>query len=286
MSIGSPLNSASEFPDLSDDDLLAILDDLPFRELVNKADLSPRLRQLIRKHHMIPKYRIDKVNVSFTNCAGSRLYEDHIVVCKYDTILKFFRSFGDLITKLNHITRNDKFSPEEMNAINEHVIQYCSKTLNELTLYHPTMALLGKTRATSPYPELDYIYKPSLIQFERVTKLTIWNFKSSDHLEIDKIFPVLESLHFDTVKDVNNLRSLARHYPQLNELKMIAPVPLKRDAPIFHLFELNPQLRSLDLNTYPNELLLIYIQSTLRKLTTLKLGGSQIMLTEVSDRVL
>lgn len=272
MTIGSPLNSASEFPDLTDDDLLAILDELHFRELVNRADLSPRLRELIRKHYLIPKYRIDKVSVCFSNCAESHFHEDSMVLCKYDTIVKFFRSFGDSITKLVHITRDDKFSPKEMNTINQHVVQYCSKSLIELTLYHPTMALLGKTKVNSPYPELNYIYKSNLIKFQRVTKLTIWNFNSSDHLEIDQIYPVVESLQLDAVKDVNNLRSLDRHYPYLNDLRIIAPVPLKIDAPLHHIFEINPQLNSLDLNKIPDVKLLEFIHAKLRKLATLKLA--------------
>lgn len=247
------------------------MDKLDFNELVNMADSSSRLNELIRQHHMIAKYRIDQVPINLYDCFESRIDENYILVCNFETILRFLRLFGDLLTKLVFTTGEDDFNSNQINVMNQHIVQYCSKTLTELSLIRPKSYLLGETPEPSEYSILRYFRKKNTRRFDRVTELLIRHYSESVNLELDRIYPMLDTLYFISAIDLNQVKSLARPYPHLQHLVLFTPTPLISAPAVQRLFKQNPQLTSLTFDKCPDMELLKLISHEVRSLQALQL---------------
>lgn len=258
------LNSASDLLNLDENSILNILDKLDFNELVLVADAGPRLAELVRDHYMIGKYHIDKLVVIVYDCSTTRLEKDALILCGFQTFLRFTRMYGDLIQNLYYYPEKRAFKPEKIDSMNQHIEQYCSKTVSILHLVDPTAHFIGEPKQMFP---LDILARnKNLRKFDRVTELLIYHYNNSIHLELDQIYPMLEILFFNSEIDVNNLKSLARPYEHLKRVMLYTPVPIKGGSAIHQFFKLNPQLTSLGFDKSPDMKLLQFISKELQGL--------------------
>lgn len=269
MSNGSPLVVPTNLVDLDDYSLLGVFDHLDFTELVDMADLDPRLNEIIRYHYMIPKYRINQLAIRFDDCEGTHISESSLVIYNVAHILTFLRNFGDLITDLTFHNYNNLFLIEHATEISRHIEKYCSKTLSQFSLINPNYQLISNTQTI----------------FKRVIRLQIWQCNNLDDFQLSQKYPMVEYLYLNTKADLNSLGSLAQSYRRLQHLELISYKPLNGGSAVKDLFKLNPQIRHLALRTISDMEMIHFINDNLRQLEKLEIIYSNELNTNISSRV-
>lgn len=233
--------------------MFSILDRLNLVELVNMADVNPALREIIRNHYMISKFRITELAVRFDYSREERISGNTLLLGNVQTILSFTRVFGDLINELVYNNRKSIFAADDFEKINRNIEQYCSKTLTKLWLIDAEPHFISESH----------------ISFDKVVDLRISRSSDMDNFEIDRIYPNIKHLHLTLGVYLHSLKSIVQPYPHLTDLRLDVTHDVESGTSIHYLMQLNPQLRSLSLFGFPSMELLQSIDEILPQLHTL-----------------
>lgn len=116
--------------------LLSIFDHVNFEGLMNLADSNNNFHQLIKRHYMIPIYRIHELTLAIRGEANWHpsfsSNENLIVLGDPKVIEQFLRLFGDLVIRLEFSAVH--YSESQTLTITQYIATYCTKSLLHLQL--------------------------------------------------------------------------------------------------------------------------------------------------------
>lgn len=231
---------------LDDFSLLNVFDELDLPSLLNMASLNSRFYYLISMHN-IPKW-LDQKTICLVNdysqCAGPQ----YVSVKEMDAILKLFQFYGHLIQSLKYVRHKSR--SHEQRTIVDHIERYCSNTLTKIS-----------------FSDMAAMSRP----FKNVKTVEIQQYDYSAELLIRRTFPKMETFHFASVI-VKRFPTIEQFFPNLRHLRIDSGDSADINAGLEKLLQLNPQIRSLELNRFPNFRLLNVISEKLRGLESLALA--------------
>lgn len=224
-----------------------------FIDLINLADADATLLPKIRNDYMIAKYGIDKKEHCidcFDTTQPAITYT--INLSDYQTAAKYFRLFGDLVTRLT-FWGGYTFSPSESDALGQLIEQRCSKSLVKLVIYGERFSyLLGKARE----------------QFSHVQQVGLYGLHSPYNYDLARIYPQMQSLTFE-IFSLESVEALARPYASLTNVSIISLGRAQNFTNLKRLFALNPQIRSVNSPSFPKTELLQFMSEKLVQLNSL-----------------
>lgn len=241
-----------KFDDLNNCALLDLFDMLNLEELVNLANLSPRVREIITKYYGINKFRLHEktLQIGFQGIPLTRnvkkMEYNEFTIKIYDmaTAIRYLRNFGHLTQHI--IVYNIDYHQQRSWTQNiiEYINEYCSESLRELELM-----FYGTFNNTWKKP------------FTKLTKIEFggkcyW-IDSLNNINSSEIFPLLSEIYIGKI-ELNSSICLANNFPHL-EYVHLDRIDSNFDEDSFRkFFEMNPQIRSLKLN-YVNSLAFLYL---------------------------
>lgn len=214
------------------------------------AEISPAFTELIADRYMKPMHGIHEKKIIIDNTNTKQIViSDSILIGDYEISLKFLRLFGRLITRIEF--NGGTFQSYEIMAIGHSIAHYCCNSLVELEVNHVGNYLISDTSRI----------------FLKVTTLSLWMHKYSDNFQLNRIYPMLETLSFtgDSIK----YKSLTHQYAHLKKLRVELFSSRSHDSALEDLLRENLQIRSLHLTTLPGVDLLHFISNHLRNLDSL-----------------
>lgn len=120
---------------MNGDVLLEILNQIDFNDMVGFADVDKQFQELIGRHILIPKLKINEKTIEFSHGIsgkpGTYSIEKEIKIKDVKIFLIFLRNSGHLITKLSYHEGNLNKSAKKL--IGESINKYCRKSLNEIS---------------------------------------------------------------------------------------------------------------------------------------------------------
>lgn len=226
-----PSIPTSDFIDLDDWSVMNVLDYVAFNDLLTLCNVESGLCQLITKHY-IPKYQIDEKIIRLRSTSLPSIVSDESVhIGGLHQAKVFLRNFGHLIT---HLKLNEDIERDA--EIREYIVEYCSKTLNELTLCSPDSYFLRDTpttftaltkfnlaypKRTDIYPELYRIY-PNLKELSFTPSLLYHTQETERYIfEMLQRAPELRTFSIDKLPSFDALRTINDIQPNLNVLKIV-----------------------------------------------------------------
>lgn len=219
-------------------------DHLNFRQLIEKADEDESVRSVIRDEYMVNKYHIHEkvIRLDHPDWLESMTSES-ISINNYDVARKFLQHFGDLVTKLEFNNVHQLFTKEQVETLCHDIDQHCSDTLVHIKLVGVGYHLLSETSTT----------------FQRVTSVSLYPINiGRDSFELNRIYPMMETLEL-TVHYPRSLETLVRSYPNLKHLKFVEYGQRFYNNYLRNIIEMNPQLESLQVNSFPNNEFLQFV---------------------------
>lgn len=243
-------NPSSQMDELDDFSLLTIFDKLDLPSLLNMASLNGRFHYLISTYNI--RNRLDNKTICLVDdddsqCSGAQ----YVSINKIETILKLLQYYGDRIKSLKYDLHNAR--PHEQQTIVDYIERYCSKTLSKIALFD--MAAFSQT-------------------FENVKSVDLQQFDYSSELFIRERFPKMETFHFSTII-LTRFPTIEKFFPNLLNLRIDSGDSEDINAGLKVLIQLNPQIRSLQLNRFPNFQLLQFASQNLPALESLTLAYPQ-----------
>lgn len=200
---GNPIESSIErqLQSLDDYSLLNIFDYLKFTELINLASINDEFLEIIRGHIMLPKYRMREKTIRISQQMLGSVDTNIISFTELDEILRFLRTFGDLVEKITF--DGSGYGIQGRALISRHIQKYCSKTLQQLELIDTGDFLIASTNNS----------------FEKLTKMILQNIDVLIAPQMQEMFPVLFELQLhksatlseDVLKSLSHLRFLHLH---------------------------------------------------------------------------
>lgn len=232
----------SLFDRLKDSDLLKMLDQMDFEELLNVADLGERYRRLAIKHYMIPIYEVNEKSIKFMPPSipepllGSLDVEiptkQEIIIRSIPIFIKTLRNFGHLFPKLEYNGLNANESAGKL--IGATINEYCGDALIEISCVNFDGTTMNEWKTP----------------FENVENVAFGSGSMKSHVfsRLNEIFPKLHRLSL--IKLVSHEKSfIEQHYPHLEYLELfyITRTPV-HSIDIERLIASNRQLKTLHLS--------------------------------------
>lgn len=196
---------------------------------------------------MIPVFRIHEKTIRLVTSEYPIKAPNMLVFTNNQTILPFLRAFGHLITSLQYVTKSE-VSVENIEQISNYIMQYCSDTIIELDLGSRSASLI--TSSNNVFKSLT------------ILKLRYWH--SFDDTDINRNFPMLEDLTFETCFPIPD--SMFQFYPKLQRLRFESSPASMNFAAITEILRFNRQLRELSIVAVPPFELLEFISTELMDL--------------------
>lgn len=226
------LTAKNKITNLNDDCLEVIFGNFDWLQLLSTADSS---------HHFYSATCLEfkrKYGHSIVTIGGfgsmSTLIPlrntDKISILNPVTALKFLRNFGHLIW---HLQINCRFiRPELCEEIEHYLNKYCSKMLNNLSLY----SISSKS-----------LFSGCIETFENIDTLHLESCKFNGDLNMLKLFSRLRLLHLVGRNQFKNTNAIRVSLKSVSDLTI--QVNKFEEADITEMLKLNPQLEQLDI--YP-----------------------------------
>lgn len=232
---------------------MSIFDHLNFDDLLHLAEINQHFHDLIFQHYL--KIRFHQSVVRFdTYGSKEERNPNEIVLSNYDIILQTLRRFGSFIKKL--IFSGDTFEFDQIAEISHHIAEYSAQSLIEITLVNVDNYLLSTTNQI----------------FHRVKTVKIRCASFIDNFRLNHIYPMMKTLKFTLNTPSRVLLSLRRQYEHLENVAFYETVSTGENINFRPVFELNPQIRSLELPRFPSHDLLQVINDSLPNLESLSVS--------------
>lgn len=164
--------------------------------------------------------------------------------------LRLLRCFGHLIIKLE---KNGFYTDAYLNQVYGYILEYCSKSLVELSLYRIPEGVVSK-----PFLKVETLRVLGYYLGAQIKFLSAW-------------FPALRSLDLNDVRFTNSA-AVEKHFPHLEELIIFGYEAIS-STPIGEVLRLNPQLRNLILDRINSPKLFQNASKYLSQLDFLELSG-------------
>lgn len=230
----TPPQSLESGQNLTETQVKALLSHLDVIELVDVADKMPELLPTIAYDFIREKYYLhDKLITIEGGSPGISFDDDHsATISGSEFIQKFLKLFGTHVSKLR-INANHFDRPQALDVYNA-VGEYCWELLKHMELngvfINPFEMFHGK--------------------FPAVQELVIENvYGGIDTMEIHTIFPNVEKFHLQ-VYSAANLSLIAHKFPRLEKFKLRSTQLLEANPHFTQFLIENPQLYSLDLDSF------------------------------------
>lgn len=213
------------------------------------------IHAVIRGEYIIGKFHADKKLIHIGDVSNA-ITEDSISINHFETAHRFIQNFGGLITKMRFSNSFTTFTEEQVEVLNHAIEEFCSSSLVHIELADVGFHLLSDSEKT----------------FSNVVSVYLdYSEYDKDTFELDRIYPMMESLEFHVTYAYNRLLgSIVRPYPQLKHLKFVEQGARLYNGYVKTLIQLNPQLRSLSLNTFPGNEFLDFVSMQLAQLESLE----------------
>lgn len=249
---GSPVDVSTLVPldSLDEYSLLDIFDWLPFNDLVNMAEMSPRIHEIIEAYYMIHKYHLDERSIIIDASDHSYSIIDSdtndVLIHSYSGVLYFLRHFGSV---LKHLEISRYFCDDMKFAQIIHFVQmYCKDTLEMIDLRNEADISIDLWDASFP----------------RVRNVSISNFSRPKNLP--HIFPNIQNL------SVTLYQKIDFDHLYLPELKHFSFRQIDINCDINFLkntIRLNQQLQSIHIDRMLDTDFMQFLTENLRNLTNL-----------------
>lgn len=245
-----PLDTLDEYS------LLDIFDWLPFTDLVNMAEMSPRINKIIEAYYIVHKYHLDERSILIDASDHSYSIIDSdtndILINSYSGILHFLRNFGSI---LRHVEISRFICDDRKFAQIIHFVQkYCKDTLEIIDLRNEADLSIDLWDAS----------------FQRVRNVSISNFKRPKNLS--HIFPNIQSLSVTLYQkiDFDEL-----YLPKLKHLSF-RQIDVNCDINFLkNTIRLNPQLQSIHIDRFLDIDFMQFLTEHLRDLEYLSVKNYQ-----------
>lgn len=199
---------------------------MDFGALIRVAECSPRFRQLATKW-MIDNFKLDRNQIMVDLFEKGPIYSrigDKFKIQHYHFVLKTFRLYGYLITKLT--IDGYRMNLDEITEIALHIRRYSLESLIDLNLHGAADLLINFENS-----------------FSNVVNLRIDEIYLENSLQLDVLFPQMKRFDFK-VDNPSNMSTIVHHYPHLQHIS-INEIDWHREFKfIDKLVQLNPQIRS------------------------------------------
>lgn len=258
--VSSSDGNGSTFEQLDDYSLMDIFDHLQYGDLLNLAASSPRFYTLVYDGYF--KGRMASSTVVIDKY-GRNAKPSDLIITDYTHAIKTLEQFGGLIKML----RFDEymFNGHESEKILQHIAQYTSNTLTELSLFAASSEHGFPLTSTTNYT------------FPHVTSLHLRAIIFLDNFQLERIYPNLNRLKIELRGGYHELSSLERRFNNLQHVdfgfgdKRYDDTADREVINAFSIFAMNPQLESVALDVFPTRGLLEAMNNTLPNLNTLSI---------------
>lgn len=250
--------SNTTITDLDDYSLLLILDLLDLGDLISVAEITPNMRDLIERHYIIGKYRLNEdissISINYQDCSLETMQNANITI-DCDGILRLLRHYGSIISHLNlHI---DPFSERKAAEFAAHIGRYCRETLTTLHLRYLGYTITNQWNSEFPnVHDLKIRIGQQSINFPQIfPNIHSLSITVNEDLSYD-------SIHLHQLKHVNYrellffpsrtfLRCLIRSNRQLESFRSEAFLNIRE----LEFISVNlVELKTLEIASYPYEL--------------------------------
>lgn len=243
--------------DLNDDVLLEITHTFSFDDFLSFAVMNQKFRELVIRYPATHKLRISerfiKIHPKDKNSKKTEFRNHEIIINDYQLAFKFLRNFGQIISKIM-VSKLDYYGGKSWyDEIDKYINEYCFDSLKELHID----SIVNTTDAWK---------KP----FKNLIIISISENLFNCHLSnFSEIFPSIRSIEIKNDLTMNRTppSCFAYHFPHLKEFNLDAIVKEE-----WKVFELNPQLRRIQINKMYNIEHLRRISETLQNLEFVKFG--------------
>lgn len=120
------MNNALQLEDLNDDVLLEILYRTELKDLINLADTSYRIRELVAHYYIVPKYRFHEILVEIYLCENDKdmvLQNDSISIYGSKLASRVIRNFGNVISHIA-LRCEDVYDVKLLQGISSNINEY------------------------------------------------------------------------------------------------------------------------------------------------------------------
>lgn len=256
----------SKFENLDRYSLLSTFDTLGFEELLYLADQNSTFREIIIQHYAISKFRIHEKHLqikilpttpNMKNIELNRFNSRIIRIHDAATALRFLRNFGQFIS---HISFYKSYAETFWDQrIYSFINKYCSNSLEELNGYFIENHSIDGWR--KPFKKLTNIHLYEL------------SLKCEDNMNLSVILPSLHSLYIKSAI-LSSLKCFEHHFSHLENihLDMNSHRLSKNEKKLEKFFDLNPQIRSVQVRCIENLQFLHLISRKLKNIENLEIS--------------
>lgn len=249
----------SKLQDLDHDVLLETFHMLELNDFLSLADTDYRFRALIAQHVMFRRCHSSKklqllpplendVKIEFTDDCSINIYDQNL-------ILKFLRYFGHLFSYI--LTNQFRFQPKFYARFHSYVNKYSSESLEEFRMDKFSGNLFLEWK--KPFKNVSSLY----------IRDGFWNCEKVN-VNFSEIFPSLRHLTMNS-----SSKCIDYHFPHLEyiQFSMYSNYPEIKKKIYEKIFDLNPQLRTIQISNFDNFHVLRVASQKLHNLEVIELSG-------------
>lgn len=231
-----------KFTELDFDGLECVLEHLELTDLLNVADSCKRLRKAAELVY-IREY--GKKCVKFSSiiemCPDQsfKITKDGIVIIRLKTGLQLLRCVGHTVSKIDFFDQT--YLPTRYNWLFTYINKYCAEYLKEFMITG-NQIITGDINTFEMAPASKYFEIP----FPNVVRLRFINYNFNENCCIRRLFPNLQELVCDQMKNASFFTLNTYHFPHLETFQISGIGCIEKEM-ILAFLCLNPQLKKFTL---------------------------------------